>query len=361
MWDLGLLRVRFATGRTVTRLGFVAASLLVAAPARADWSEQSAVGVDLGLGGIVTRYRVDAPDGGSVFLGAIRGVYDLGPDTGVQVVLHHWSLPGANHATIPGVGGRFEPFQGGAGRAFVDLALGPAWTRDRITFGFDVGAGFEVSFPAVAGLGIGPLLRYGQVVNPSQTSALDGRSWAIGLSSTFHIGRWSKGTAAERANSPGGGKPVRPYTFTVRDGDHDGTPDEADQCPEVAAGRHPDLFRAGCPENDEDSDGVPDGDDVCPATPVGEHPDRARLGCPFVDSDEDGVADLDDHCPDKPGPATKDPTTNGCPVAHKTPARSPDVDKPQEEKASPNDFKPVSKRRIRGPQSPPATTPTSTP
>jgi len=350
MCDLGLLSIRFWTPRRTANVALAAASLL-AATAHADWSERTTVGVDLGLGGILTRYRTDAPDGGSVFLGTIRAGYDLGPDTAAQVVLRHWSLPGANHATMPGVGGRFEPFQGAAGRAFVDAALGPAWTRDRVSFGFDLGVGFEVSLPVVAGLGIGPEFRYGQVINPSPSSALDGRVWALGLSGSFHIGRWSKATAAERARAPGGGKPVRRFTFTVHDGDHDGTPDETDQCPEVAAGRHPDLFRSGCPENDEDSDGVPDGDDVCPATPAGEHPDRARLGCPFVDSDEDGVADLDDHCPDKPGPASKDPATNGCPVARKAAVQP--AEPSSSEQSTPADLKPVSKRRMKGPRAAP--------
>jgi len=368
MWDLGLLSNWRRTPRKTAKPGATAGwlrralalcalgtSVLAGGRARADWTDRSSIGAEIGLGGVVTRYRVDAPDGGSVFLGTIRGGYDLGPDTAVQVLLRHWSLPGANHATMPGVGGRFEPWQGPAGRAFVDAALGPAWTKDRVSLGFDLGVGFEVNMPVVTGLGIGPLFRYGQVINPSSSSALDGRSWALGLSGTFHIGPWSKAAAAERARSPNGGKPVRRFTFTVQDADHDGTADEADQCPEVAAGRHPDLFRPGCPENDEDSDGVPDSDDVCPATPAGEQPDRTRPGCPFIDSDEDGVADPDDHCPDKAGPATKDPATNGCPVARKAEAPPDEVDHPQE--ASPTDFKPVSKRRIKGPQATPPATP----
>jgi Thrombospondin type 3 repeat len=338
------------------------ASLLLPRAARAadSWTERSAVGVDLALGGIITRYRPDAPDGGSVFLASIRGSYDLGPDTSVSVLLRQWSLPGSNHATMPGLGGRFEPYQGDVGRAFVDVDLGPTWTRDRVTLGFDLGGGFEVEFPAVAGLGIGPSFRYGQVVNPASMGARDGRSWALGFSGTFHIGRWSKAGAAARAQSPMGGKPVRPYTFKVVDSDHDGISDDSDQCPEVAAGRHPDAFRPGCPENDEDGDGVPDEDDVCPATAAGDHPDRARLGCPFDDSDGDGVADLDDHCPDKPGPATRDPATNGCPVARKA-AAQPAEPKQDPSDASPADLKPVSKHRLRGPRSTLAPSPAESP
>jgi hypothetical protein len=342
-------------GAGVAAIAVLSVAALVTRSAAADWTEKTSVGVDLGLGGVITSYTPEARDGGSVFLGALRGAYDLGPDTSVALVLHHWVLPGSNHATMPGVGFRFEPYQGEIGRAFVDAALGPSWTSERWSAGFDLGAGFEVTLPVVAGMGIGPLLRYGQVINPASNSSSDGRAWSLGLSMTFRIGEWSKATAAERARTPAGGKPIRPFTFKVEDSDHDGVSDESDQCPEVAAGKHPDVFRPGCPENDEDSDGVPDSDDVCPATPAGDQPDRARRGCPFVDSDGDGVGDIDDHCPDKAGPKTQDPATNGCPPARKGAVRA--APEPEAPEAPPSAYKPVSKRRIRGPQPSPSSTP----
>ena len=329
-------------------MALTASFLLSAGPARgADWGTKTSFGLDLGLGSVLTRYSPDAQDGGSVLLVSLRASYDLSPDLAVGVLLRQWSLPGSNHGTTPGLNLRFEPYRGAIGRAFFDGAVGPSWTRDRVTVGYDVGAGFELDLPMSPGLSLGPFLRYGQVINPATGSSSDGRAWALGLAATFHLGRWSAATATSRAHAPGGGRPVRPFTFKVSDSDHDGVSDERDQCPEVPAGRHPDAFRVGCPENDEDSDGIPDGDDLCPTDAAGDHPDPARLGCPFIDSDGDGVGDPDDHCPDKPGPATKDPATNGCPVQRKAAVNKGEEEPPAE--ASTSVLRPVSKKRIKGP------------
>ncbi|HUC08398.1 MAG TPA: thrombospondin type 3 repeat-containing protein, partial [Solirubrobacterales bacterium] len=217
--------------------------------------------------------------------------------------------------TMAGIGARWEPRQSALGRAFVDATLGAAFTRDKAAFAFDVGGGFEFDVPTAPGLSLGPYLRYGQVVNPASLSNDDGRAWSVGVSASFHIGRYQVAVAAEKAHAPGQGRPVRPFVFRIQDSDRDGVFDDSDQCPSVPAGRHPDAYRPGCPENDEDKDGVVDSDDVCPMTPAGDHPDPKRAGCPFSDRDGDGIADLDDHCPDKAGPATQDPATNGCPPA----------------------------------------------
>lgn len=79
------------------------------------------------------------------------------------------------------------------------------------------------------------------------------------------------------------------------DTDHDGTPDNLDQCitlPGPAATN-------GCP--DQDGDGVADKDDLCPTEPG----TAATNGCP--DQDGDGIADKDDDCPTEAG------TLKGCP------------------------------------------------
>ncbi len=326
-----------------------AAALLAPRPAVAgDWTTQAAVGLDLGLGGVITPYRPEAQDGGSDLLISVRGSYDFGNDLALQLLFREWSLPGSDHATMPGVGGRFETFKSTVGRLFVDAAVGPAWTQERVSFAYDVGAGYELDVSLVPGLGLGPFFRYGQVVNPATNSSVDGRAWALGLSGTFRIGPWQTAAAAERAHASNGGKPVRPFQFKVEDSDHDGVSDDRDQCPEVPAGKHPDSFRPGCPENDEDSDGIPDSDDICPTDPMGDTPDPSRKGCPFIDSDGDGIADEDDHCPDKPGPKTQDPQTNGCPPGRKAAPMPEERESPPPE-ATTGDLKPVSKRHMRSP------------
>ena len=336
-------------GPTLAALSWFAPhSAAAATPATAavDWTDKTSLGLDLGIGGVLTAYSPDAQDGGSDLLLSLRGSYDVSSDVALQLLFRQWSLPGSNHATMPGFGVRFEPFRGALGRAFLDAAVGPAWTQDRVALGYDLGVGFELDVGLVPGLAVGPFFRYGQVINPDNQSSADGRVWALGLSGTFRIGPWSTAAAVTRTRAPNGGRPVRPFTFKVQDTDHDGVSDERDQCLETPAGRHPDAFRPGCPENDE-GDGIPDGDDLCPTDAPGDHPDPARKGCPFIDSDGDGVADPDDHCPDKPGPATKDPATNGCPVVKKAAVQPDEREAPSN--ASTSDLKPVSKHRLSRP------------
>ena len=66
------------------------------------------------------------------------------------------------------------------------------------------------------------------------------------------------------------------------DRDHDGVPDDVDQCPDVP----------------EDLDGFEDTD-----------------GCPDLDDDDDGILDKYDACPQVKGVADPDPKKNGCPHA----------------------------------------------
>ena len=83
----------------------------------------------------------------------------------------------------------------------------------------------------------------------------------------------------------------------IRDRDKDGTPDDADLCPDNASP----VATKGCP--DRDSDGIANNDDQCP--------DKAGTiagkGCP--DTDGDGTYDNEDRCPTSPGPASN----RGCP------------------------------------------------
>jgi outer membrane protein OmpA-like peptidoglycan-associated protein len=73
---------------------------------------------------------------------------------------------------------------------------------------------------------------------------------------------------------------------TSHDKDHDGIPDDEDQCPNVAEDRDGDRDMDGCPEEDADTDrdGVPDRDDKCP---------EAKETINGVD-DEDGCPDTGD-------------------------------------------------------------------
>jgi outer membrane protein OmpA-like peptidoglycan-associated protein len=136
---------------------------------------------------------------------------------------------------------------------------------------------------------------------------------------------------------------------TRLDSDHDGVPDNLDQCPETPQGVQVDAIGCpldtdgdgipdyidrcptvpgsavynGCPattnftpqaplDPDSDGDGVPDSRDKCANTPINTPVDIN--GCPLnkednTDSDGDGIPDRKDRCPNSPGPASN----NGCP------------------------------------------------
>jgi OmpA-OmpF porin, OOP family len=90
------------------------------------------------------------------------------------------------------------------------------------------------------------------------------------------------------------------------DEDHDGIPDDKDQCPELAEDKDGFQDADGCPDYDNDNDGVPDDKDACPNVPG----PASNHGCPVPDSDGDGIPDDQDECPHEPGPAV----THGCPI-----------------------------------------------
>ena len=233
-----------------------------------------------------------------------------------------------------GVTARFEPVVYDFGRVFADIAIGATTTKFAWAFGFDLGGGIEWNIPDAPGLGIGPFLRYGQVVNPDSRVSNDGRAWAVGASFTYHFGRAAAGAKTETGPRRGGA-----YRLSVPDSDRDGVGDDEDVCKNVPQGKHPDPFKPGCPENDEDGDDVPDADDPCPVTPPGPTPDPKRPGCPLVDTDKDGIPDPDDACPLKPGPANADPAHNGCPLEKKRSAAPEEGAPPPESTPEPSTVK----------------------
>jgi hypothetical protein len=66
--------------------------------------------------------------------------------------------------------------------------------------------------------------------------------------------------------------------------------------------------------HDKDHDGVPDDVDQCPTDPEDRDGFEDSDGCPDVDNDDDGIVDKEDACPNVAGVETKDPKTNGCPA-----------------------------------------------
>jgi len=284
-----------------------------AAPAD-DWTLHTALGLELGVGSTITDYNENAGSSATLFYTALRGTYDVSHNFSALLTLRQWWLPTANHATMFGVGARYEPFVFSYSRIFFDAAIGPTSTSFAWAFGYDLGAGIEFELPDAPGFSMGPYLRYGSVINPDSRESNDGIAWNLGASFTYHFGRAAAGTPTDTEHHP---HARGSYRISIPDTDRDGVADDEDQCRDTPAGPHPDPFRPGCPEADEDGDGVPDVDDACPVTPPGDKPDPKRPGCPFIDSDNDGISDADDACPSRPGPASSEPSKNGCPDPRK--------------------------------------------
>jgi hypothetical protein len=116
------------------------------------------------------------------------------------------------------------------------------------------------------------------------------------------------------------------------DKDHDGVPDDVDQCEDIPEDRDGFEDSDGCPDIDNDQDGIIDREDACPNV-AGPKSDNPKLnGCPHEekkpeppkpieppppdpnkDDDGDGILNGVDACPDKPGEPSTDPKMNGCP------------------------------------------------
>ena len=95
--------------------------------------------------------------------------------------------------------------------------------------------------------------------------------------------------------------------------DHDGVPDDLDQCPEIAEDRDGFEDGDGCPDIDNDNDGIVDHEDYCPNVAGVSQPGKLN-GCPALDADGDGIPDDVDACPAIKGVRSADPKLNGCPV-----------------------------------------------
>jgi outer membrane protein OmpA-like peptidoglycan-associated protein len=320
-------------------LGLLGAFLMTrAVPASAE-APRLSIGTEGGVGTMLASYQRNHLNERFDLEGSLRLGASIANPLSVQLVGRTWWFPssaGYARATLLGAGARLEPAVG-RGRLWLDADAGLGLTGSATRFAFDVGAGYD--FAASHAFGVGPFLRYGQVVATSHDYPSDAKSWAGGLSVTYRFVSPSPGTPpqpppsrpATPADTDGDGVPdaddVCPREPTgvdpdpdplhrgcpSRDTDGDGIVDHLDRCAAVPAGPHPDPERAGCPDGDADGDGFRDHVDACPTTSPGLHPDPTRPGCPAPDRDGDSVPDVSDACPDQPGAPSSDPKKNGCP------------------------------------------------
>lgn len=104
------------------------------------------------------------------------------------------------------------------------------------------------------------------------------------------------------------------YAMRSHDRDHDGIPDDVDECPDVPEDKDGYLDSDGCPDIDDDDDGIVDKYDACPRVRGVKNANPRMNGCPPRDSDHDGIPDDLDACPRISGSKNTDRECNGCPI-----------------------------------------------
>jgi outer membrane protein OmpA-like peptidoglycan-associated protein len=183
---------------------------------------------------------------------------------------------------------------------FVEAGGGPGVTGELLRATFEGGVGYGI---ALSDFSVAPVLRYVQVVQPSDPlSDEDARLLMLGAELSFLGKRASDEPAAVT------GPPPPPPDL-----DGDGVPDASDACPDTPEDRDGFEDDDGCPDQDNDGDELLDHEDECPdaAEDVDEWQDDD--GCPEDDNDADGFPDETDQCPNEAEVVNGNRDYDGCP------------------------------------------------
>jgi outer membrane protein OmpA-like peptidoglycan-associated protein len=322
---------------TLALVGMTALSSSRATAGDLDWT----VNGELGGGSVLSGDQRNKLSYGSDLQASLRAGLVIVDPVVVQLAVSGWwfpSGPGFGQATLFGGGLRFEPVVG-PGRFVVDGHAGLGRTGALSRLMFDAGVGFEWSL--TPSFGLGPVLRYAQLVSSPNDGTADAKFWSLAVALTLRPS--PPPLQAPPEATPPAAPPARPAPPpTAKDADKDGILDADDKCPQEPAGAHPDSRpeRHGCPAADADHDGVTDDVDKCPAEAQGPFPDPERPGCPDGDDDHDGVYNREDQCRHEPAGLTPDPQRKGCPAADRDHDTMPDAtdacpDKPGAPNADP--------------------------
>ncbi len=104
-----------------------------------------------------------------------------------------------------------------------------------------------------------------------------------------------------------------PVKVRTGDSDGDGILDVEDQCPNKPEDPDGWFDKDGCPEDDNDKDGILDGDDQCMNVAEDKDSWKDEDGCPEDDNDGDGILDGKDSCPTEPESYNNIDDEDGCP------------------------------------------------
>jgi OOP family OmpA-OmpF porin len=179
--------------------------------------------------------------------------------------------PGGLYAFEIGARGFFRIDDSAIGGPFVDANVGLGLTGDLARFVFDIGVGWEL-FPADI-LGIGPVIRYGQIVQPDgEAVGDDAYLLSVGLIVTVRLELGGESTASPT--------PISIEPAAPSDGDGDGVDDTSDRCPEEAEDRDRFQDDDGCVDPDNDADGIADEQDECPDAAETRNDFQDEDGCP---------------------------------------------------------------------------------
>lgn len=156
------------------------------------------------------------------------------------------------------------------GGPFVDFNAGVGVTGDLTRFVFDAGLGWD--FFVHNYVGLGPVVRYQQIVQPDNENARDDAfllSFGINLTLRF-----------ERDPPPPPEPVLPPLPPEPVDSDGDGIDDDDDRCVSVPEDMDQFEDEDGCPELDNDRDGLPDDVDRCPLEAEVRNDFQDEDGCP---------------------------------------------------------------------------------
>lgn len=288
--------------------------------------------LEAGAGTMLTDHQVQRLGyGAAQVAGTVRVSYSALDALSLQLSVGYWHFfasGGTDGFVSPlTLGARLEPHLGDFVRPYLDVNGGVAFTGPLVRPVVDAGVGLELD--VAPELGVGPMARFGLVVEPDEANVYpdDAIYWVAGVSAT--VRPWPARDLDEDPDhdgvrGPADRCPTEPEdvdAFDDQDGcpdaddDADGISDRDDACRLVAENVNGVLDTDGCPDEDDDPDrdGVRGDADRCPGDAEDRDGHRDEDGCPELDDDGDGILDTADSCPREAETRNGLEDTDGCP------------------------------------------------